>query len=179
MSQHVIGPRPCAVCGGPLLTTVARLTKPDYTCLHCARAALLRWRQHNRAHATEYMRAYLSDPAKRRKKNAQHKRYVHENRDKINARIKVRRALRSGRLVKLPCAVCGAAESWAHHEDYGQPLIVTWLCRQCHFDRHVERADLRRVPETAPTASAEVLAKLPKHVKARSIHHKRFFGRSA
>lgn len=50
----------------------------------------------------------------------------------------VARALRSGALVRLPCSVCGAEKSLAHHESYNRPLDVTWLCQPHHKARHKE-----------------------------------------
>src|SRR5208282_3928617 len=48
------------------------------------------------------------------------------------ARYAVRNALRKGSLTRLPCAECGNPRSQAHHADYSEPLLVTWLCRSCH-----------------------------------------------
>ena len=41
-----------------------------------------------------------------------------------------------GKLVPEPCARCGATDVVMHHEDYGRPLDVTWLCRPCHHALH-------------------------------------------
>ena len=54
------------------------------------------------------------------------------------AREKVRRAIRSGKLVKLPCENCGEQKSTGHHEDYSKPLDVIWLCRPCHDAEHAK-----------------------------------------
>ncbi len=51
---------------------------------------------------------------------------------------KVRWALQSGTLQKLPCERCKNPKSLAHHEDYGKPLDVIWLCQPCHKQRHKE-----------------------------------------
>lgn len=38
-----------------------------------------------------------------------------------------------GLLIAEPCAVCGTTEQIEkHHEDYGKPLDVVWLCRAHH-----------------------------------------------
>lgn len=51
-----------------------------------------------------------------------------------NAGEAVRRAVRSGRLVRpTSCERCGGGgPTEAAHRDYGRPLDVTWLCRPCH-----------------------------------------------
>lgn len=52
------------------------------------------------------------------------------------AREAVRRAIRSGRLVRLPCH-CGIEATEAHHHlGYERRLDVIWLCRQHHEDAH-------------------------------------------
>lgn len=50
----------------------------------------------------------------------------------------VRRAIISGELVRKPCERCGEEKSVAHHENYDEPLNVTWLCQPCHMQRHKE-----------------------------------------
>ncbi len=49
----------------------------------------------------------------------------------------VRQALLKGVLIKKPCSDCGSTQHVdAHHEDYGAPLNVVWLCRRHHVARH-------------------------------------------
>lgn len=51
---------------------------------------------------------------------------------------RVRYAIKTGRLTRLPCGVCGNPKSEAHHEDYSKPLDVVWLCRKHHIERHTQ-----------------------------------------
>lgn len=57
--------------------------------------------------------------------------------EKFLARRAVRNEIRSGRLVKKPCAICSDF-NWvhAHHEDYSKPLEIIWLCPAHHSERH-------------------------------------------
>jgi len=55
------------------------------------------------------------------------------NPGKYKARQKVNSALRSGRLIKGVCEVCGGKKVEAHHDDYRQYLKVRWLCRKHHL----------------------------------------------
>ncbi len=48
----------------------------------------------------------------------------------------VYQAIKSGRLLRKPCEVCGKEESDSHHDDYDKPLDVRWLCRSCHMTFH-------------------------------------------
>lgn len=52
------------------------------------------------------------------------------------ARRAVSEALRRGQIAKQPCAQCGSDHVEAHHTDYLQPLVVTWLCRYHHREAH-------------------------------------------
>lgn len=52
------------------------------------------------------------------------------------ARIDVKNALTTGKIVKLPCQVCGEIKVEAHHTDYSKPLEVEWLCRKHHLEVH-------------------------------------------
>lgn len=54
---------------------------------------------------------------------------------KHRARAAVQYALKTGRLVRRPCEVCGGPAQ-AHHQDYSRPLDVRWLCRNHHEITH-------------------------------------------
>lgn len=60
-------------------------------------------------------------------------------RKKANARSYVHEYIKRGKVIKLPCAVCGSERSEAHHEDYCKPLEVIWLCREHHLKLHASR----------------------------------------
>lgn len=68
-----------------------------------------------------------------RYKRIQEERYP----EKLRARRKVHKAIRSGKLERQPCEVCGITEDiHAHHDDYSKPLEVRWLCRKHHREVH-------------------------------------------
>lgn len=70
---------------------------------------------------------------------------ANKNKDKIGARMAVRRAIVSGTL-KRPevCDACkkpsfrcdGVSSIQGHHDDYSKPLDVSWLCPTCHKSAH-------------------------------------------
>lgn len=55
----------------------------------------------------------------------------------------VSRAVKSGALVRpAVCSTCQkSCRPDAHHEDYGQPLSVQWLCRKCHRAADLAKAE--------------------------------------
>lgn len=58
--------------------------------------------------------------------------------EKVRAHAIVRSAIGRGELVQRPCVLCGSTDRiHAHHTDYTQPLLVTWLCKPCHIQEHV------------------------------------------
>ena len=61
-----------------------------------------------------------------------------KNKDKLKVRWAYRDALKSGKLVKMPCFVCGELEVDGHHASYSLPLGVTWLCKEHHKQLHRE-----------------------------------------
>jgi hypothetical protein len=88
-----------------------------------------RWREDNQEKAREqYQRFYAKH---RDRVLADRKRWRQANQEKKRAHTAVRDALRSGRLNKQPCEVCGSRAE-AHHEDYSKPLDVRWLCSKHH-----------------------------------------------
>ena len=88
-------------------------------------------------------RERISTPAGRKREWARAKTY--QKSDKRACNIIVGNAIRRGQLVKQPCTRCGTTDhNHAHHEDYTQPMDVTWLCRSCHGERHREINELKR-----------------------------------
>ena len=55
-----------------------------------------------------------------------------------SAKNAVKYALKTGKLVREPCFVCGSEESVAHHSSYAKDmrLVVTWLCTLHHNEIH-------------------------------------------
>ena len=93
------------------------------------RNAAIRARPEVRARHAAQQRQRLLDPAER---------------TRSNARRATRRAIETGRLVRQPCEVCGAAKTEAHHDDYTRLFDVQWLCRLHHAQHHLAagRAEL-------------------------------------
>ena len=58
--------------------------------------------------------------------------------DRYAAKLAVKAAINAGRLVALPCVVCGKAKTQGHHPDYSEPLSVIWLCATHHQQLHRE-----------------------------------------
>lgn len=67
--------------------------------------------------------------------------------EKQEANRLVAQAIREGSISRpKACSRCQKKESWftyhpsivAHHDDYSDPLAVTWLCTGCHGIRHRE-----------------------------------------
>lgn len=90
-----------------------------------------------------YMLPYLREYRRRRlQEDPEYATKVRENRKRIRqerpelhrAHEAVRRALKSGRLVKPDnCGRCGAGGPIeASHDDYTKRLEVEWLCIPCH-----------------------------------------------
>ncbi len=95
----------------------------------------------------DYYRAYdverfTNDPRRRAENYAKNKRNVAANPHKNKARVAVNNAVRDGRLKKFPCEVCGRKDSHGHHDDYGKPLEVRWLCPVHHSEAHRLKAPI-------------------------------------
>lgn len=56
--------------------------------------------------------------------------------EKYKAREIFKSAVRSGKITRLPCGVCGDFKVQGHHDDYSKPLEVRWLCNKHHRDHH-------------------------------------------
>lgn len=69
-------------------------------------------------------------------KKAASKRWKKKNKAKTVAQNRLQRAVRSGRLVRQPCEACRKPNAFGHHDDYGKPLDVRWLCNLHHTEWH-------------------------------------------
>lgn len=46
-------------------------------------------------------------------------------------------AIKSGRIKRKPCEICGSTKNiQGHHDDYAFPLSVKWLCPKHHTELH-------------------------------------------
>jgi hypothetical protein len=55
--------------------------------------------------------------------------------ERIRARGMAQDALRSGKITKQPCGICGGV-GVMHHDDYSKPLDIRWLCLVHHREAH-------------------------------------------
>ena len=55
---------------------------------------------------------------------------------KIRARDIAYQAIRSGKLIRQNCQVCGSPFTQSHHDDYNKPLEIRWLCIKRHREYH-------------------------------------------
>jgi len=77
--------------------------------------------------------------------NRQPASYLKEYREKYPNKYKahqiVNYAIKSKKLFREPCEVCGIDNSDAHHDDYLKPLNVRWLCSEHHRQWHAKHGE--------------------------------------
>lgn len=66
------------------------------------------------------------------KRNEYSRIYNQKNKYKIRTHYLVGQALKEGLIVKMSCEICKETNTEAHHDDYGKPLTIRWLCRWHH-----------------------------------------------
>jgi hypothetical protein len=84
----------------------------------------------------KYERKRFNDPKRRAYCLEANKIHRRRNPEKTRARQAFAYAVKSGRLERKPCEVCGSIKSQGHHDDYSKPLDVKWLCFKHHRERH-------------------------------------------
>ncbi len=62
-----------------------------------------------------------------------------EHKLKAECRSELRYAVMAGKIIKPSnCSNCGkVCKITAHHDDYNRPLVVRWLCNDCHGEQTV------------------------------------------
>jgi hypothetical protein len=96
-------------------------------------------------HRADARKAYAQTPEGRAKGNQAKRAYLERNPVKRAAHVACLNAIRAGKLTRQPCEVCGHAKAQAHHDDYGKPLDVRWLCTTHHAEWH--RHNTPKCPE--------------------------------
>ncbi len=86
---------------------------------------------HRVAARNDYQRTEAGKEAHRKALKTSRQRFPH----KYAARCALGNAVRDGKVVPLPCWVCGE-KAQGHHPDYNSPLDVVWLCRSHHKQAH-------------------------------------------
>lgn len=120
-------------------------------CKECNKKDVIENRIKRLDYYTEYERLRFQDPErkvyvyKKQKefflKNPE-KNYEYTKRKRANNPLKykatnmVNNYLSKGKIIKLPCSICGDLKSQAHHHDYSKPLDITWLCVKHHSEIH-------------------------------------------
>lgn len=103
----------------------------NYVCKDC-----LRVQQRNQPHREKWHKDNKEFVYK------YHKEWIDRNPEKRKAHTILNNAIKSGKIVKMPCVVCNNPASKGHHPDYSKPLEVIWLCQQHHSDIHYGRISL-------------------------------------
>jgi hypothetical protein len=88
--------------------------------------------------------------------------YVYPELQKNAAKL-ANKAVRKGFIAKRSCQLCGSDKGLtAHHETYLlNPLLVIWLCHECHMDLHKWKRYLRdHSSMTLPVVGIECLPNL-------------------
>jgi len=90
-------------------------------------------RKRHREKSRKYREAGKASKADQEYKN----KWAKQNPEKIKAHRIVNSALRSGKIHRHPCFICGN-KAQAHHDDYSKPLEVIWVCPKHHAEIHIK-----------------------------------------
>jgi len=96
----------------------------------------------NRALKVDYYRKYdvvryKNDPIVRKRIIITARDWRKKYPQRYKAHTAVGNALRSGKIERMPCEICGTVKNLhAHHDDYSKPLDIRWLCAEHHKKHH-------------------------------------------
>lgn len=144
----------CKKCG--IEKPIEEFYANDKSCKCCRRAMVKANREANADYYRDYdKKRFKSDPrvSERHKKYQQteagkaaseraKKKWKEQNPVKRAVHVITGNAIRNGALIKSGCEVCGTLSNvHAHHDDYGKPLEVRWLCAAHHKQWHEENGE--------------------------------------
>ena len=135
-------------------------------CPICKKSSDKKYRENHQEKISEYLREYAKSHKEKvneynkksywknhEKQLDRHKKYRDDNTDvcteigriwrennpeKHEAHKRLNIAVRSGKITRKNCEVCGEEKTHAHHNDYSKPLEVMWLCPKHHKEIHKE-----------------------------------------
>jgi len=120
--------------GHKYAVTDAMSRRGRYPCPRCAVITATEYGKKNIEWRRAQQKKYQAKITSRRAGNTA--RYRARYPEKKSAHYKVQNAIRTGRIVRLACEVCGCKNSHAHHSDYTNPMDVKWLCHRHHMEVH-------------------------------------------
>jgi len=139
--------KPCRKCGivKPIFDFSVHKKMPNgrlHTCKTCRNIYLKEYRQTPAGKAARQKEKQYPEIKKRYKQSDKGKiasAKYRPSKERMAAKNAVRYALRTGKILKQPCFVCGENAA-AHHSSYAPEmrLVVTWLCTRHHNDLHIE-----------------------------------------
>jgi hypothetical protein len=103
------------------------------------------WKSKNMAKVRKYQRDYAKRNGEYIKKK--NKEYYHNNKDKFREykkndiekrriRDKTKYYIKTGKIKRECCAVCGLKKAEVHHINYEDAFNIVWLCKKHHFELH-------------------------------------------
>ncbi len=104
-------------------------------CKCCTKKDVSQHREINIEKIREYDRGRGRLPHRIELKMKINERWRKAHPDRKNAQQTLNRAVRTGKVKKQLCWVCGE-KAEAHHPDYSKPLDVVWLCTMHHRQTH-------------------------------------------
>lgn len=111
-------------------------------CIACARVRTAGYRAANLEKVRAHDNARSKLPDRLETLRVQAAKYRAQKPTQARATWLVKAAIKSGRLVRGPCAVCGVLRAHGHHADYSKPYDVVWLCPKHHKQLHAGRIAL-------------------------------------
>lgn len=105
-------------------------------CKDCARKDVIEHRKNNDS-VREYDKwRYYNDVDRQLQIKETTINWINNNPEARKAHSILGNAVRSGKIIKQPCQVCGDTyRTHGHHKDYAEPLKVEWYCAK-HHQRH-------------------------------------------
>jgi len=135
--------RVCRICGFEFDISLFPITKnrlgKKYHLNLCRFCISKQKRKNNKEIAERQKKSDLESFRERERKRSKKWRESHKTEHYVHKLLE--RSIKEGFIIKPnECSECGVSgvKINGHHEDYGKPYEVIWLCDICHKKRHVE-----------------------------------------